>query len=91
MRYIFVLSAKRRSPTTFCTMKNILLTAALSALTFFGILAFPDKKEAAMPECRLPVVEIKAPALRQEPAREMALPTVTIRAKRLKTNNIILP
>ena len=73
-------------------MKNIFLTVALSALTFFGILALLDKSEPAMPECRLPAVEIKAPApSRQEPIREMTLPTVTIKAKKLKIVALLLP
>ncbi len=65
----------------FTTMKSILLTVALSVSTFFGILSYLDNSEPAMPECELPAVEIKAPVIRQDTTSDMALPTVTIRAK----------
>ncbi|MEZ4964934.1 MAG: hypothetical protein R2791_06805 [Saprospiraceae bacterium] len=69
-------------------MKSILLTIALSASTFFGMLALLDKHEAAIPEYRLPAVEITAPKtqpqLQPQPQPANMLPTVIIRAKRLR-------
>ena len=65
-------------------MKSILLTVVLSVSTFFGIISYLDGGEPAVPECELPAIEIKAPAVRQDSTSDMTLPGVTIRAKRLK-------
>lgn len=72
-------------------MKNIILSAVLSALTFFGVLFLLNRNDEATQERTLPAVEIKAKNVPDETVREIQLPEVTIRAKRSKITSITLP
>lgn len=64
-------------------MKNILLTAALSVITFFSVLAYLHENEPVEIQKTLPAVEIKAKSIPKD-TTEMALPEVTAPGKRIK-------
>jgi|GEM_PF-4136826 len=64
-------------------MKNILLTAVLSIVTFFSVLAYLDENEPVEIQKTLPAVEIKAKSIPKDTI-EITLPEVAVPGKRIK-------
>jgi len=62
-------------------MKSIILTTAFSVATFFGVLAFLEKQDNKVYDCRLPEIQIKAERV-EDKIQNVTLPEVTIRAAR---------